>query len=123
MTDLEEKMRQGLKRKATSPIPDESLSDIGHNLLFKPEVHVSRLSPTHLEMTKVSPVKVITDDPLVIQPAVVSFIQLQTPSHINLELILTHLFFCKLHEKNSSKYHDHDHAQLGLYTQINNHYF
>ena len=40
MTDLEEKMRQGLKRKATSPIPDESLSDIGHNLLFKPEVHV-----------------------------------------------------------------------------------
>ena len=99
MTDLEEKMRQGLKRKATSPIPDESLSDIGHNLLFKPEVHVSRLSPTHLEMTKVSPVKVITDDPLVIQPAVVSFIQLQVPSHINLELILTCFFFSKLHEK------------------------
>ena len=65
-------MSQGIKRKATSPLPDESLSDIGHNLLFKPEVHVSRLSPTHLEMTKVSPVKVITDDPLVIQPAMVS---------------------------------------------------
>ena len=83
MTDLEEKMRQGLKRKATSPIPDESLSDIGHNLLFKPEVHVSRLSPTHLEMTKVSPVKVITDDPLVIQPAAVSFILLPIPSYLN----------------------------------------
>jgi hypothetical protein len=72
-------MRQGVKRKATSPIPgpkltkiaDESLSDIGQHLLFKPEVHIDRLSPTHLELTKESPVKVITENPLVIQPATV----------------------------------------------------
>ena len=73
-------MRQGVKRKATSPIPgpktakipDETLSEIGQNLLFKPEVHIDRLSPTHLELTKESPVKVITENPLVIQPAMVS---------------------------------------------------
>ena len=72
-------MRQGVKRKATSPIPgpktakipDETLSEIGQNLLFKPEVHIDRLSPTHLELTKESPVKVITENPLVIQPAMV----------------------------------------------------
>ena len=74
-------MRQGVKRKATSPIqgpkltkiPDETLSEIGQNLLFKPEVHIDRLSPTHLELTKESPVKVITENPLVIQPAMVTF--------------------------------------------------
>ena len=72
-------MRQGVKRKATSPIPgpktakipDETLSEIGQNLLFKPEVHIDRLSPTNLELTKESPVKVITENPLVIQPAMV----------------------------------------------------
>ena len=65
-------IKKNLKRKATSPLKD-MVSEVNQQILNKPEVHINRLSPTNLELSQVSPVKIITENPLVIQPAKVPF--------------------------------------------------